>query len=129
MLCEEQGGFESKNVNMILNPNIIDRFVTAYDSMVGIFAYTVRSYAKSLPKSDYFSKAAIQLTPAANQLLATTQQYDKDSNFWSNETTGLLNGLCTSDTPTYEAIEMLGLLPLLQKIQMYRDLIRSIKSE
>jgi hypothetical protein len=114
---------------MILNPNIIDRFVTAYDSMVGIFAYTVSSYAKSLPKSDYFCKSAVQLTPAANQLLATTQQYDKDGKFWSDQTTELLNGLCTSDMPTYDAIQRLGLLPLLQKIQMYRELIRSMKSE
>lgn len=122
-------GIAKERYNMILNPNIIDKFVTAYDSMVGIFAYTVSSLSKSLPRSDYFYKSAVKLTPAANQLLATTQQYDKDGMFWSDETTELLSSLCTSDTPTFEAIEMLGLMPLLQKIQMYRELIRSIKSE
>jgi hypothetical protein len=112
---------------MTLNPNIIDRFVTAYDSMVGIFAYTVSSLSKSLPKSDHACKSAIQLVPAANQLLATTRQYDKNDSFSSDATSELLNALCSSDTPTFGAIQTLGLLPLLQKIQLYRDMIRNIK--
>lgn len=112
---------------MMLNPNIINKCITAYDSMVGIFAYTVSSLSKSLPKSDYFCMSAIQLVPAANQLLATTQQYDKDDSFSSDETGKLLNDLCNPDSPTFDDIQSLGLLPLLQKIHFYRELILTIK--
>lgn len=113
---------------MIKNPNIIDKLIGAYDAMVGIFAYTVSSLSNSLPKSDYFCKSAIDLKQAANQLLGTTEQYDKDGNFMSDETTELLNSLCTSDSPYFEAVMRLGLLPLIQKIKLYRDLIRSVKN-
>ena len=112
---------------MIQNPNIVERLFAAYDSLVGCFAYTVSSLSKSLPKSDYFCKAAIELKPTANQLLSTTRQYDNDGLFWNDETTELLNSLSTSDTPMFEAIQRLGLLPMVQKIHMYRELIKSIK--
>lgn len=112
---------------MIEHPNIIDKLVGAYDSMVGIFAYAVSSLSNSLPKSDYFCKSAIELKQAANQLLATTKQYDKDGKFMSDETSQLLNSLCTTDTSIFEAVRRLGLLPLIQKIITYRELIRSVK--
>lgn len=112
---------------MMQKPDMIDRLASAYDSMVGIFAYTVSMMSKSLPKSDSFCKSATQLVPVANQLLATTRQYDKDDNFSSDETIELLHSLCVSDTPTFDAIQDLGLLPLVQKIHLYHDLIRNIK--
>ena len=112
---------------MMQKPDMIDRLASAYDSMVGIFAYTVSMMSKSMPKSDSFCKSATQLVPVANQLLATTRQYDKNDSFSSDATSELLNALCSSDTPTFGAIQTLGLLPLLQKIQLYRDMIRNIK--
>lgn len=108
--------------------SILELLVKSYDSMVGIFAYTVGELSKSLPKSDMFSKAAADLVPLANRLLMTTQRYDKDNIFLSEETTELLDNLCTSETAAFDAVQKIGLLPLLVKISMYRELIMSIRN-
>ena len=114
---------------MINNTSILERFIKSYDSMVRIFAYTVGELSQSLPKSDYSCKSAIELLPAANQLLSTTQQYNGSEKFSALETSDLLDELITSDTPIFESIQRLGLLPLIQKIKMYRSLILSIKPD
>lgn len=120
---------------MIQLPKIIENFVKSYDAMVGIFAYTVGELSRSLPQSDHFCKAANHLLPAANhllpaanQLLATTRKYDENDYFSSEKTSQLLDELLTSDTPTFEAVQRIGLMPLIRKILMYRHLIQAIKN-
>lgn len=102
-------------------------FVKSYDTLVNVFAYTVGELSKALPQSDYFAKAANQLLPAANELLATTQRYEGTENVFLPSTTHLLNELSTSDTPVFDAVQTLGLLPLIQKIMTYRGLLMDIK--
>ena len=109
-------------------PKIIENFVKSYDAMVGIFAYTVGELSRSLPQSDHFCKAANHLLPAANQLLATTRKYDENDYFSSEKTSQLLDELLTSDTPTFEAVQRIGLMSLIRKIQMYRHIIQAIKN-
>lgn len=113
---------------MNYNSPINDLFVTAYDALVNVFAYTVGSLSKSLPQSDYFCKAANELLPVANQLLATTKRYEQERiNILSKTTSDLLEELCTSGKQRYDAIQSLGLLPLIQKIQKYRELVINTK--
>ena len=102
-------------------------FVKSYDTLVNVFAYTVGELSKALPQSDYFAKAANKLLPAANQLLATTQRYEGGDKIFSPSMTRLLDDLSTSGTPLYDAVQTLGLLPLVQKIMTYRDLLKDIK--
>ncbi len=99
----------------------------SYDTLVNVFAYTVGELAKSLPQSDYFAKAANRLLPAANQLLATTQRFEGNDNIFLPSTTRLLSELSTSGTPVFDAVQKLGLLPLIQKIVIYRDLLKDTK--
>jgi len=98
-------------------------FVKSYDALVEVFAYTVAVISKSLPQSDYYSKAAKDLLPSANKLLATTQRYEGGEKLSLAETSDLLYELCTSNTALFESVEKLGLLPLIQKILSYRDLV------
>ena len=103
-------------------------FVKSYDSLVNVFAYTVGELSKSLPQSDYFCKAANDLLPAANELLATTQRYDVGgAKIFSPSTTRLLNELSTSGSPVFASVRLFGLLPLIQKIMNYRDLVKCTK--
>ena len=101
--------------------------VRSYDTLVNVFAYTVGEVSRSLPQSDYFAKAANMLLPAANQLLATTQRYEGGDNIFLPSTTRALNELSTSGTPVFEAVQQLGVLPLIQKVITYRDLIKNTK--
>ena len=103
--------------------SINDLFVKSYDALVDVFAYTVAVISKSLPQSDYYCKAAQDLLPAANKLLATTQRYEGGDKLSLAETSDLLHVLCTSDTPQFDSVEKLGLLSLVQKILSYRDLV------
>ena len=110
-----------------MNPSINSPFQEPYDALVHAFAYTVGKVAKSLPQNDYFTKAANELLPAANELLATTQRFEGVDNIFLPSTTRLLNELSSSDTPVFGAVQILGLLPLVQKIITYRDLLRDTK--
>ena len=107
--------------------SINSHFVKSYNALVEIFAYTVGRVSKSLPQSDYFAKAANELLPAANHLLATTQRFDGSENVFLPSTTKILNELSTSGTPLFDAVQMLGLLPLIQKIMTYRELVKITK--
>ena len=104
-------------------------FVKSYDALVGVFAYTVGELSKSLPQSDYFAKAANELLPAANHLLATTQRFDGGENIFLPSTTQILDRLSTSGTPLFDAVQTLGLLPLIQKIMTYRELVKDTKQK
>ena len=106
---------------------IYSLFMKSYDALVNVFAYTVGEQAKSLPQSDFSAKAANKLLPAANHLLATTQRFEGGSNIFLPSTTRLLNELSTSGTPVFDAVQTLGLLPLIQKIMTYRDLLQNTK--
>jgi hypothetical protein len=112
-------------MNKISSINFL--FVKSYDALVGVFAYTVGELSKSLPQSDYFAKAANELLPAANHLLATTQRFDGGENIFLPSTTQILDRLSTSGTPLFDAVQTLGLLPLIQKIMTYRELVKDTK--
>ena len=101
---------------------IYSLFMKSYDALVNVFAYTVGEQ-----QSDFSAKAANKLLPAANQLLATTQRFEGGSNIFLPSTTRLLNELSTSGTPVFDAVQTLGLLPLIQKIMTYRDLLQNTK--
>ena len=122
---------DKTNLNKLTDMNkmssINSLIVKAYDALVNVFAYTVGELSKSLPQSDYSAKAANSLLPAANQLLATTQRFEGGDNIFLPTTTRLLNELSTSGTPLFDAVQKLGLLPLIQKIMTYRNLLMDTK--
>ena len=104
-------------------------FVKSYDTLVNVFAYTVGELSKSLPQSDYSAKAANALLPAASQLLATTQRFKGGDTIFLPSITRLLNELSTSGTPVFDAVQKLGLLPLIQKLMTYRELVMNTKEK
>lgn len=115
------------NHEMNQSTSISDMFVNAYDALVNVFAYTIGTLSKSLPQSDFYCKAANELLPVANELLATTSRYNEDGTKLSSPATSkVLDELYTSDRQPFTAIRELGLLPLIQKIRMYRELIVNI---
>jgi len=108
---------------------IVNMLMGSYDAFVRVFAYMVGELSKSLPNSDFMCKSANELLPTANELLSTMQKYEGYEKLISESTSQLLDELCTSDNEKFENIQRLGLLPLINKMRMYRELIMTVKRQ
>ena len=108
---------------------IVNMLMGSYDAFVRVCAYMVGELSKALPNSDFMCKSANELLPTANELLSTMQKYEGYEKLISEATSQLLDELCTSDNEKFENIQRLGLLPLINKMRMYRELIMTVKRQ
>lgn len=108
---------------------IVNKLMESYDALVRVFAYVVGELSQSLPNSDLMCKSASMLLTTANELLSTTQKYEGCEKLLSESTLQLLDELSTSDNEKFQNIQRLGLLPLIIKMRMYRELIMTMKQQ
>ncbi len=100
-----------------------EMFKRAYYALVRIFVYTVGELSKSLPESDDMNKVARLLRPTANKLLASIDDQANQEQPSEQEVSELLDDLITSGNAKMAAVTHLSLLPIVQKMRMYRSLM------
>ena len=103
-----------------------EMFKRAYHALVRIFVYTIGELSTSLPESDEMAQLARLLRPMANKLLASIGDKNNQNQPSEQEISELLDNLITSGKLQMEVINHLSLLPLVQKMRMYRLLLHKV---
>ncbi len=103
-----------------------EMFKQAYHALVRIFVYTVGEMSKSLPESDEMGQAARLLRPIANKLLASIGEKPNQEQPSEEEVSEILDTLIMSGNIQMEVINHLSLLPIVQKMRMYRSLMLKV---
>jgi hypothetical protein len=103
-----------------------EMFKRAYHALVLIFVYTIGELSTSLPESDEMAQLARLLRPMANKLLASIGDKNNQNQPSEQEISELLDNLITSGKLQMEVINHLSLLPLVQKMRMYRLLLHKV---